>query len=256
MSKFKMIKKLIACSAIAMSLLSCTDETLQPYDVAQKPAEINVKGYSNPDVLQLRLNGEPVSIGGNTSYTNNITTQLKFVLDKGETDVLGIYNNSTGAEIKTFDITYDNAEDYETLNFFNLPGIFLQASAVKPTVNLGRMGYVFIFPNLGEFSGNNPENVKGVLRRDNGTVLATFEKIGKKEFTAVQVYNNFNTSAPVYLELYKTGTTEPYIGSNPIIVTLKQVYINNDRVNMIVLQEKQENGTWTVKGDIDVADYL
>lgn len=250
------MKRTVVLFAICIGLFSCTDETLQPYDVAQKPAEINIKGYSKPDVLQLRLNGEPVSISGNTSYTNSITTQLKFVLDKGETDVLGIYNNATGAEIKTFDITYDNAEDYKTLNFFNLPGIFLQASAVKPTVNLGRIGYEFIFPNLGEFSGNNLENVKGVLRIDNGTVLATFDEIGKKEFTAVKIYNNFNTSASVYLELYKTGTSEPYTGSNPIIVTLKQVYINNDRVNMIVLQEKQENGTWTVKGDIDVADYL
>lgn len=249
------LKKTIAF-IVLLSLSACTDDELQSYDVGQKPAEINIKGFSNPDVLQLRLNGEPVSIGGNTSYTNNITTQLKFVLDKGETNKLGIYNNNTGAEIKTFNINYDNVEQYKTLNFFNLPGIFLQASAVKPTVNLGKVGYVFIFPNIGEFSGSSLEGVKGILKRDNGTVLATFEEIGKKSFTTVQVYNNFNTSAPVYLDLYKPGTTEPYTTSNPIKVTLKQVYINNDRVNMIVLQEKQENGTWTVKGDIDVADYL
>lgn len=249
------MKKIIVLTAL-MSLFSCTDESLQPYDVAQKPAEVNIKGYSKPDILQLRLNGEPVSINGNTSYTNSITTKLSFVLDKGETDILGIYNKDTGAEIKTFNINYDNVDQYKTLNFFNLPGIFLQASAVKPTVNLGKVGYVFIFPNIGEFSGSDLEGVKGVLKRDNGTVLATFDEIGKKSFTTVQVYNNFNINTPVYLELYKPGTTNPYIGTSPIIVTLKQVYLNNDRVNMIVLQEKQENGNLIIKGDIDVADYL
>ncbi len=250
------MKKIALLFAVGFGLFSCTDERLQPYDIAQKPAEINVKGYSKPDVLQLRLNGEPVAISGNTSYTNNITTQLKFVLDKGETDVLGVYNFETNAEIAKFDITYDNVDDFKTLNFFNLPGIFLQASATKPTVNLGKIGYEFIFPNLGEFSGSSLKNVKGVLKRENGVVLATFEEIGKKEFTSVQIYNNFGNTQSVYLELYKPGTTEPYFGSSLIKATLKQVYINNDRVNMIVLQEKEENGSVVVKGDIDVADYL
>ncbi|AYN01851.1 hypothetical protein [Chryseobacterium sp. 3008163] len=249
------MKKIIALTAL-MSLFSCTDESLQPYDVAQKPAEVNIKGYSKPDILQLRLNGEPVSINGNTSYTNSITTKLSFVLDKGETDILGIYNKDTGAEIKIFNINYDNVDQYKILNFFNLPGIFLQASAVKPTVNLGKVGYVFIFPNIGEFSGSDLESVKGILKRDNGTVLASFDEIGKKSFTSVQVYNNFNINTPVYFELYKPGTIDPYIGTTSVMVTLKQVHINNDRVNMIVLQEKQENGNLVIKGDIDVADYL
>jgi hypothetical protein len=119
-------------------------------------------------------------------------------------------------------------------------------------VNLGKVGFEFIFPNLGEFSGASLEGVKGVLKRENGVVLAEFDNIGKKDFTAVKIYNFFSTTAPVYLELYKPGTTTPYTGSNIIKVTIKQ----DIGANMIVLQEKIENGVVVVKGDIDVADYL
>jgi hypothetical protein len=260
MNKFRMIKNLAALSAIVLSIFSCTDEALQPSDIAQKPAEVNIKGFSNPDVLQLRLNGKPIAIGGNTSYTNNITTQLKFVLDKGETDVLGIYSNSTGKEIKSFNITYDNIDKYKTLNFINLPEIFLQTSVTKPTVNLGRVGFEFIFPNLGEFSGSDLENVKGVLKREsNGSVLATYEKIGKEVFTELKPTITYFTGN-VLLELYRPNSTEPYAGTPLVTVKMSTAYITyngvSNRAKLIVLQEKQENGTWTVKGDIDIAPYL
>lgn len=234
-------------------LLSCTDNNMmQPYDKIQKAADINVKGYSKPDILQMRLNGSPISINGNTSYTNQIETKIKFVLDEGETDELAIYNNQTGAQIAKYNITYHNAEDYNNLYFFNLPGIFLKTYAVKPQVNLGKVGFEFIFPNLGEFSGSSLTNVKGILKRENGMVLAEFDNIGKENFTAVKIYNFFSTSAPVYLELYKPGTTEPYIGTGIIQVKIKQ----DTGANMIVIQEKTENGAVVVKGDIDIADYL
>ncbi|SHF78234.1 hypothetical protein [Chryseobacterium sp. OV279] len=234
-------------------LVSCADSSvMQPFDKSQKPAQVTIKGYSKPDVLQLRLNGTPVSINGSTSYTNKIETRLDFVLDEGETDRLGIYNNETGAEVAHYNMTYNNIDDYKTLNFFNLPGIFLQASAVKPQVNLGKVGFEFIFPNLGEYSGTTLANVKGILRRENGVVLAEFDNIGKKGFTEVKIYNYFSNTAPVYLELYKPGTTTPYIGSEIIKVKIKQ----DMGANLIVIQEKMENGVLTVKGDIDVADYL
>ncbi|KXH81635.1 hypothetical protein AU378_15655 [Chryseobacterium kwangjuense] len=225
---------------------------MQPFDKSQKPADITVKGYSKPDVLQLRLNGTPVSIEGNISYTDKIETKLEFVLDEGETDRLGIYNHETGTEIAHYNITYDNVGDYKTLNFFNLPGIFLQASAVKPQVNLGKVGFEFIFPNLGEYSVTTLSGVKGILRRENGIVLAEFDHIEKKSFTAVKIYNYFSNTAPVYLELYKPDSTTPYTGSEIIKVKIKQ----DMGANLIVLQEKLENGVFTVKGDIDVADYL
>jgi len=234
-------------------LFSCTDnDTLEVYDKAQKPAEISIKGFSKPDVLQLRLNGVPISINGKSFYTDKIETQLQFAVDKGETDELGIYNNETGAQIAKYSITYDNINDYKNLSFFNLPGIFLKTYAVKPQVNLGKVGFEFIFPNLGEFSGASSHDVKGVLKRENGVILAEFENIGKDNFTTVKIYNFFSTTAPVYLELYKPGTTEPYSGSGLIQVKVKQ----DIGANMIVLQEKMENGVWVVKGDIDVADYL
>ncbi|MFY7814493.1 MAG: hypothetical protein ACOVRK_04800, partial [Chryseobacterium taeanense] len=66
------------------------------------------------------------------------------------------------------------------------------------------------------------------------------------------IYSFFSASAPVYLELYKPGTMEPYSNQPLIKVTLKQ----DIGANMIVLQEKMENGNVVVKGDIDVADYL
>ncbi|WP_228460477.1 hypothetical protein [Chryseobacterium gallinarum] len=236
-----------------ITLLSCTGDTvLEKYDTAQKPGEINIRGYSKPDVLQLRFNGEPVAINGKTSYTNKIETQLQFVLDEGETNKLAIYNNETGTEITQYTITYTNAEDFKNLYFFNLPGIFLQTYVVKPQVNLGKVGFEFIFPNLGEFSGSSLTNVKGVLKRENGVVLAEFDNIGKDNFTPVKIYSSFSPSAPVYLELYKPGTTEPYAGSGIVKVTLKQ----HTGANLIVLQEKQENGAWIVKGDIDVSEYL
>jgi len=233
--------------------VSCTDNSvLQPFDKSQKPAQINIKGYSKPDILQLKLNGAPVSINGSTSYTNKIETQLSFVLDEGETDRLGIYNNETSIEIAHYNITYDNINEYKTLNFFNLPGIFLQASAVKPQVNLGKVGFEFIFPNLGEYSGATLAGVKGVLKKENGVVLAEFNSIGKDQFTEVKIYSFFSNTAPVYLELYKPGTATPYTGSEIIKVKIKQ----DMGANLIVLQEKMENGILTVKGDIDVADYL
>ncbi|MEI3790671.1 MULTISPECIES: hypothetical protein [Chryseobacterium] len=234
-------------------LISCSDSSvMQPFDKSQKPAEVNIKGYSKPDVIQLRLNGTPISIDGNTSYTNKIETRLDFVLDEGETDRLGIYNNETGTEIAHYNITYDNISDYKTLNFFNLPGIFLQASAVKPQINLGKVGFEFIFPNLGEYSGSSLSNVKGVLKRENGAVLAEFDNIGKKNFTEVKIYNFFSNTAPVYLELYKPDSSVPYTGTEIIKVKIKQ----DMGANLIVLQEKMENGALTVKGEIDVADYL
>ncbi len=62
---------------------SCTDHTvMEKYDVAQKPGEVNIKGFSKPDALQLRFNGEPISIDGKTSYTNKIETTLQFVIDQ------------------------------------------------------------------------------------------------------------------------------------------------------------------------------
>lgn len=232
---------------------SCTDNnTLETYDKDQIAAEVNIKGFSKPDIIQIRMNGKPVSINGASSYTDKIETRINFVLDKGESDELGIYNSQTGNQIARYSIDYDNAQKYKNLNFFNLPGIFLQAYAVKPSVNLGKVGFEFIFPNLGEFSGSNGEGVKGILKRENGLVIAEFESIGKKNFTSVKIYNYFSATAPVYLELYKPGTTEPYTGSTIIKATLKQ----DIGANMIVLQEKMENGVMVVKGDIDVADYL
>ncbi|WP_229047775.1 hypothetical protein [Chryseobacterium arthrosphaerae] len=234
-------------------LFSCTDNSvMERYDAVQKPGEVTIKGYSRPEVLQLRFNGEPVVIGGKTSYTDKIETRLQFVLDQGETNRLALYNNETGSEIARYNISYDNVEDYKNIYFFNLPGIFLQADAVKPQVNLGKVGFEFIFPNLGEYSGSSLKNVKGVLKRENGVVLAEFDNIGKDSFTSVKIYSNFSITAPVYLELYKPGTTEPYTGSQPIRVKLKQ----RIGANMIVLQEKTENGVWVVKGDIDIAEYL
>lgn len=164
-------------------LFSCTDNsTLEVYDKDQAPAEIAVKGFSKPDIIQMRLNGQPVSINGASSYTDKIETKINFVLDKGETDELEIYNHQTGTKIAAYSINYDNAKDYKNLYFFNLPGIFLQTYAVKPQVNLGKVGFEFIFPNLGEFSGSSLQGVKGVLKRENGVVLAEFENIGKKRF--------------------------------------------------------------------------
>lgn len=238
---------------LCILIFSCTDNSvMEKYDVAQKPGEVNIKGFSKPDVLQLRFNGKPVSIDGKTSYTDKIETTLQFVLDQGETNRLAIYNNETGKEVAQYNMTYDNIEDYKKLYFFHLPGIFLQAEAIKPQVNLGKVGFEFIFPNLGEFSGSSLKNVKGILKRENGAVLAEFDNIGKDSFTPVKIYNSFGTAAPVYLELYKPGTTEPYAGSAIIKVKIKQ----DMGANMIVLQEKLENGVWGVKGDIDVAEYL
>lgn len=246
------MKNLIAL-ILFVTLFSCTDNTImQPYDKAQKPAGINIKGYSKPAVLQLRLNGSPIAINGNISYTDKIETQVNFVVDEGEVNELGIYNHETGTQIAKYKVTYDNIDQYKNLYFFNLPGIFLQTYAVKPQVNLGKVGFEFIFPNLGEFSGSSLENVKGILKRENGAVLAEFENIGKSNFTSVKIYNFFSATEPVYLELYKPGTTEPYTGSTLIKIKIKQ----DIGANMIVLQETMENGAVTVKGEIDVADYL
>ncbi|MCD0456841.1 hypothetical protein LPB85_15435 [Chryseobacterium sp. LC2016-27] len=245
--------KNILALAVFTLFFSCTDNSsLDVYDKIQRAAQINIKGYSKPDLIQMRLNGAPIPVNGNTSYTEKIETQLNFVVDKGETNEIGIYNDQTGAQIAKYNINFDNVLDHKNLYFFNLPEIYLQTYAVKPQVNLGRVGFEFIFPNLGEFSGASLEGVKGVLKRENGTVLAEFDTIGKKDFTAVKIYTFFSTTAPVYLELYKVGTNTPYTGSNIIKVTLKQ----DIGANMIVLQEKMENGVWVVKGDIDVADYL
>lgn len=245
------MKKIIALF-ILTGLLSCTDEAMQPYDKSQRPAEINIKGYSKPDVLQLRLNGKPISINGNTSYTNNIETKLNFVVDEGETDQIEIYNNENGKRIANYTIDFKNTDQYKNLNFFNLPGIYLQTYAVKPQVNLGKVGFELIFHNLGEYSHASLEGVKGVLKKENGEVLAEFENIEKNNFSSLKMYSFFSITAPVYLELYKPGTTNPYFGSQVIKVKIKQ----DIGANMIVLQEKQENGTVVVVGDIDIADYL
>ncbi|ASW75808.1 hypothetical protein IQ37_01970 [Chryseobacterium piperi] len=245
------MKKIIAL-AILIGLLSCTDEVMQPYDKSQKPAEINIKGYSKPDVLQLRLNGKPVVINGSTSYTNTIETQLSFVVDEGETDQIEIYNNESGKQIAKYNINFNNIDQYKNLYFFNLPGIYLQTYAVKPQVNLGKVGMEFIFPNLGEVSGVSLDGIKGVLKRENGQVLAEFDRIEKNNFSPLKMYSFFSVTAPVYLELYKTGTSDPYFGSQIIQVKIKQ----DIGANMIVLQEKMENGKVVVIGDIDIADYL
>ncbi|UOU97024.1 hypothetical protein MUU74_11015 [Chryseobacterium daecheongense] len=168
------MKNLIAL-ILFVTLFSCTDNTImQPYDKAQKPAGINIKGYSKPAVLQLRLNGSPITINGNTSYTDKIETQVNFVVDEGEVDELGIYNHETGIQIAKYKVTYDNIDQYKNLYFFNLPGIFLQTYAVKPQVNLGKVGFEFIFPNLGGvlrfFIGKCKRNLKKGKRSGSGRV--------------------------------------------------------------------------------------
>lgn len=252
----KITKSIIAFSTMVLTLFSCTDETMQPYDVDQKYGEINIKGYSNPDLLQLKFNGEPVVINGETSYVNNITTQLKFVLDNGEKNTLGIYNKNTGNAIRLFNINYDNINDYKNINFINLPQIFLQTSVTKPTVNLGRVGFEFIFPNLGEFSGTNLQNIKGVLKRESsGAVLATYEKIGKDVFTELKPTISY-FAGNVILELYKPNSTDPYSGTPLITIKMSTAYINNNRAKLIVLQEVMESGVLKVKGEVDIAPYL
>jgi len=246
------MKKTIGFIVGLFVLVSCESELTNSIDVDQKPAQIKIKGYSSPDAIQIRFNGEPVAINNQNSYIENIETDLLFVLDKGESNLLGIYNNETGNELAKYKITYDNSDDYKDINFFNLPGIFLNTYAVKPTVNLGKVGFVFLFPNLGEFSNSQLDNLKGVLKRENGAILATFDKIGKENFSDLKIYNFFSASAPVFLELYKPGTTEPYAGSDPIRVKI----IQNIGANMIVLQETIENGNLVIKGDVDIADYL
>lgn len=137
-------------------------------------------------------------------------------------------------------------------NIVQTCAIGLNVYAVKPTVSIIRVGFVFLFPNLGEFSNAPLTSVKGVLKRENGTVLATFEKIGKDNFSELKIYNFFGATASVFLELYKPETTDPYAGIEPIRVQI----IQNIGANMIVLQEKLVNGNLVVKGDTDVADYL
>jgi hypothetical protein len=84
-------------------------------------------------------------------------------------------------------------------------------------VNFGKVG-LSLFSESGRIFRLNHKNVKGILKRENGVVLAEFENIGKDSFTPVKIYNNFSATAPVYLELYKPGTTEPYSGSEIIKV--------------------------------------
>lgn len=142
------------------------------------------------------------------------------------------------------------------MNFIKLPTIFLQTSVTKPTVNLGRVGFEFIFPNLGEFSGSDLDKVKGVLKREsNGAVLATYEKIEKESFTTLKPIITYFTGN-VLLEFYKPDSTIPYAGTPLITVKMSTAYINNNRAKLIVLQKVQENGVWTVKGDTDIAPYL
>ena len=240
----------IILAVAAITLLAACDDDLTPADPGQKPATINVSKSAN---LQLVFNGEPVLIDDKDSYTGKIETTLKFVVDEGETNTLGIYNKDDGKELASYQIGYDNVLEMETLNFYNLPEIFLEASVVKPTVRLGYVGYEFIFPNLGEFSGVETDSIKGVLKKEDGTVLAEFSGIGKKAFTEVQSYKSFNTKVAVYLELYKQDSTEPYTGTQVIRVAIKQ----DSGANLIVLQEyKDESGNVAVKGDIDIVDYL
>ncbi|WP_264538136.1 hypothetical protein [Flavobacterium sp. N1736] len=235
-----------------LALASCESELTNTIDAAQKPVQIKIKGYSNPHEVQFKFNDEPVLINQKSTYTGNIETSLQFVSDRGENDRLSLYDIATGKELAKYNITYDTADDYKELFFFNLPDIFLETYAVKPTVNVGRVGFVFLFSNLGEFSGSGLKSVKGVLKRENGTILAEFANIGKEGFSELKIYSFFSATAPVFLEIYKPGTTEPYAGSSPIKVQI----IQNIGANMIVLQEKLENGNLVVKGDIDIADYL
>ena len=247
------MKKTILGLMTILALQSCSNEIMTPYDVAQKPANIEIAGYAKPDSLQMKLNGNPVLINDKATYAGNINTKLEFVVDEGETNFLTVNRKSDGKELAKFEINYQNLEDYNTINFISLPEIFLQTSVTKPTVNFGRIGFEFIFPNLGELSKNGLTEVKGVLRKANGDAVKNekgepiiFENIGKKTFTDVQIFRDF-TDKIIYLDLYKSGEATPYT-----TVELK----NGVRYSLIVLQEKQENNQVVVKGDINVAEYL
>ncbi len=246
------MKKTIVLIMGLLVLVACEGELTNSIDVAQRPVQVKIKGFSSPDAVEIRLNGEPVLINQESSYKGNIETIVQFVADMGQNDLLTIRDSETRNELAQYEITYDNTEEYKELYFFNLPDIFLETYAVKPAVNLGKVGFVFLFPNLGEFSESGLENVRGVLKRENGAVLAEFSNIGKDNFSELKIYNFFSTTAPVFLEIYKPGTNEPYAGSEPTRVQI----IQNIGANMIVLQEKLENGNLVVKGDIDIVDYL
>lgn len=238
---------------ILLILFTACEDELTLADVGQKPAIVNVSGYSKTDNLQLVFNGQPVTINGQDSYAGKIETKLEFVVDESETNMLSIYNTTANKELASYEINYNNIRETEQLNFYNLPEIFLEALVVKPTVRLGYIGYEFIFPNLGEFSGVEADSVRGVLKKEDGTILITFTGIGKKGFTEVQSYRAFGNSAPVYLELYKQNSEEPYVGSQMVRVRIKQ----DGGANLIVIQEYlDEAGKLVVKGDIDIVDYL
>lgn len=248
-SRFRYIIMAVA----AFALFTACDNELIPADPGQRPATINVSGYSESETLQLVFNGEPVEIDGEVSYMGRIETILEFVVDKDETNTLDILNKDTGSELATYEIGYDNIADTETLNFYNLPEIFLEALVEKPAVRLGYVGYEFIFPNLGEFSGFEADSVRGVLKKADGTVLADFSGIGRRAFTEVEIYRSFNARVDVYLDLYKQDSEEPYTGTQPVSVAIKQ----DSGPNLIVLQEyTDESGNVAVKGDIDIVDYL
>lgn len=246
------IKHVLLAVAAVTLLTACSDD-LTLADVGQKPATLTVSGYSKTDNLQLVFNGEPLLIKGKDSYMGKIDTTFSFVVDEGETNTLSIYSISAEKELANYQFNYDNVSETSTLNFYNLPEIFLEASVVKPAVRLGYVGYEFIFPNLGEFSGAESDSIKGVLRKDDGTVLVTFTGIGKKSFTEVQSYRSFGNADPVYLELFEQDSEEPYFGSEILRVKLKQ----DGGANLIVLQEyRDELGKPAVRGSIDIVDYL
>lgn len=245
--------KHILLAVTAVTLLTACHDELTLADVGQKPGTLNVSGYSKTDTLQLVFNGEPLLINGKDSYMGKIETTLSFVVDEDETNTLSIYSVNAKKELANYLVNYDNVSETSTLNFYNLPEIFLEASVVKPAVRLGYVGYEFIFPNLGEFSSAESDSIKGVLRKDDGTLLATFTCIGRKSFTEVQSYRTFGNAAPVYLELFKQGSDEPYFGSEMLRVNLKQ----DGGANLIVLQEyRDELGKPAVRGSIDIVDYL
>jgi len=192
------MKKVVLFITALMLITACESELTSPYGVGQRPAAIKIKGYSHPDEVQFKLNGQPVLIGQDSNYSGNIETSVTFVVNEGEHDSFAIYNAETGNELLQYDINYNNIDDHKEVYFFNLPGIFLQTYAVKPAVSLGKVGFEFIFPNMGEFSGYETEGIRGVLKRENGTILAEFPNIGKENFSELKIYNYLVPQPPFF----------------------------------------------------------
>jgi hypothetical protein len=254
MFKSILVKTVFFVMAV-LCFTACEKDTLLPYYPTQEKGKMVIMSYA-ADSINIVANAQLLSFDDKDIFIKDINEIYEFVSFDNQDEVLGIKDYHTGETVHTY--RYANAAPLDTISFFYKKDYFIDdvLSFRKGTLSqAGYVGFKFIFPNMGQYSGSSYEGtLDAIIRNLNGQVLAIAENINKNKFSTFAEYP-FKSPPVIKVELVKHGTNESYIEGKQIII---EMVMQNNKSKMIVLEEtKNESNAFSgVRGSIDLTQYF